>query len=511
MARVPDTSQEARPFTPEERVHIEVAKEFFWYFLEHVFIKSFEGQTYLHDDGTRRKFKFGRLHKEMALLMQMNPRTCILAPRAHLKSTLILAFAFWHMFKVDPDDPVCSVLYLSYKSNLAIEKVEELLRMIRVNSYCRFWRDLRPYGRTQVNYLVDFGEGVRGEAYMRGDGILSGTRGRHPKLTLCDDILSDFANPLAAVELNRITRVFKQSIMSLPANPDDPLILVGTPQSYDDILHIMANSEGWLWLRYPAIIDEKKEVVQWPDKFTYARLKQIQRSIGPTAFEVEFQLIPVSTTDQFFHKADILNVTDDLMPIWNLAQRFEGGGLATYAGFDVGRLVHPSHVSVFLELPDRTLIQIYHQFLDKMKYNAQVNLLNTIADVFQLSRGYFDSTFNALEDRGLSPVWYGKPFTKKLKADMATMFEKRVFAEYGQPGIILLHDVRQLNQIIIVNKSLSSDSTPEGHGDSFWSNGLAIKAAEDGPSIIEIGKSSAIAGQNIDPAQTWIRQLGVRS
>ena len=386
------------PFTVQELVTIEVAKTFFWYFLENVFIKSFEGWSYLHDNGTRQPFEFGRLHREWALLMQFNPRFCMMAARAHLKSTVAKAYAFWQMFRVE-STMVTDIFYFSYKTELADEQVEELLRLVRGNPYCRFWHDLKPYGRTVIDYLVDFGEGVVGEAKLKGAGIMSATRGRHPKVTICDDILSDFSNPLSSADLFKINRIFRQAIMSLPANPDDPLILVGTPQSYDDILYSLANTSDWMWVTYPAVIDEKQKVVQWPEKFSFRRLKKIQRAVGPTAFEVEFMLTPVSVQNQYFTRDEILRVTDAHLIPWSIEQEFDKADLATYGGFDVGKSVHPSHVVIFLELPNGTLVQVYEQFLDHVRYPTQVAMLNEFAQVFQLTRGYYDSTYNVLDDR----------------------------------------------------------------------------------------------------------------
>ena len=502
------------PFTPKEQAIIEVSRQFFWFFLLNVFTKSFEGQSYLHDDGTRREFTFGRMHVEWAILAQYNPRLCIMAPRAHLKTTvLVQAFAFWQMFRIQENDLI-DILYFSYKTSLAIEKVEDLLRLIRSNPYCRYWKDLKPYGRTQVNYLIEYGTGTLGEVSMKGDGILSATRGRHPRVTICDDILSDFSNPLTSMDLHKIGRVFRQAIMSLPANPDDPLVLVGTPQSYEDILYTLSTSEDWMWLTYPAIMDEKNKIVQWPEKFTFERLKKVQRNVGPTAFEVEYQLTPIKVTDQFFTREEILSVTDEMLEMWDLRSEFEKHDLAIYGGFDVGKRVHPSHVSIFLELPSGTLVQIYERFLDQYKYNIQVKILNRIAKVFRLSRGYYDASFNALDDRGLDPVWRGKAFNRKLKADMAVLFEKKVFANIGEePGIVLLNDPRQLRQITLVDKQLTAAQTVEGHGDAFWSIGLAIKAAEDGPSIIGIGSAtpSYLHTRRSMPGRNWVQQLGART
>ena len=93
---------------------------------------------------------------------------------------------------------------------------------------------------------------------------------------------------------------------------------------------------------------------------------------------------------------------------------------------------------------------------------------------------------------------------------MATGFEKRVLAAPEDPGLILLNDLRQLRQIITVDKALRAASTIDGHGDAFWSNGLAIRAADDGPGIIDITMpiGASTRTPTIRANQTWVRQLG---
>ena len=511
---MPATAEKIESFTAAENAIIVAARQYFWYFLEHVYLRSFDGQYYIDDDGVFQPFSLGSLHREWAMMAQYNPRMCVIAPRIHLKTTVLAqGFAFWQMFRVDPGQRK-EIYYISYKAELASEKVEDLKRFISANPFCRFWQDLKPTATTQINYVVNYGEGPIGEVDMDSGGILGAMRGKHPHTTICDDILSDFANPLSPQEILKINRVFRQAVMSLPPNPTDPLMVVGTPQSYDDILNLLAGLDDWLWLHYPAIVDEKNQVVQWPEKFSFARLKRIQREIGPTAFEVEFQLTPVQVTDQFFTREDILNVIDERLLMWPVDQLFDKGDLGTYGGFDIGKHVHPSHVSVLLQLPSGTLVQVYSQFLDQMRYNLQVKALNQIADTFRLSRGYFDATYNVLEDRGLRTAWRGRTFTRKLKGDMATSFEKMVVAEEDDPGIILLNDLRQLRQIITVDKALKAATTIDGHGDAFWSNGLAVKAAEDGPGIVDIGapppELSRFGLESSRAGQTWLRQLGTR-
>lgn len=89
------------------------------------------------------------------------------------------------------------------------------------------------------------------------------------------------------------------------------------------------------------------------------------------------------------------------------------------------------------------------------------------------------------------------------------LLEKRVTAPPSSPGIILLNDPRQLNQMTVVDKQLKAATTVEGHGDAFWSNGLAVKAASDGPEITEISRPSPQPEIIHSPRQSWARQFGV--
>ncbi len=41
---------------------------------------------------------------------------------------------------------------------------------------------------------------------------------------------------------------------------------------------------------------------------------------------------------------------------------------------------------------------------------------------------------------------------------------------------------------------MQSVETSEGHGDAFWSIALAVKAAEDGPAIVDLGDINELLG-----------------
>ena len=480
------------PLTDEENLDIYVSRFTFWQFLQKVFIKSFEGLTY-SDPGAdaRVDFAFSSIHEEWAREVQSYPRLCLMAPRGHLKTTVIgQGYPLWLMMKAK-DNEFMDIMYFSYKAQLADEKVAMLKKLIRSNPYFRHWKDNKPMSDIMIDYLVDWGEGPVAQVTMQGSGIHSASRGRHPRAVICDDILSDFTNPLESTELKMIHRIFTHVIMSLPPNEDDPLVLVGTPQSYDDTLYWLAGNRDFNWLIYPAIKNYDTQSVQWPEKYSFNRLMRIRNSAtggGPTAFEVEYQLAPVMLLEQFLTREELSLVVDIDLASWKLGQMFPNSGkLATYGGVDIGKEVHPSHVAVFLELPNKTLVQIYQTFLDHLPYPKQVAVLNKVAEVFNLSRGYYDITNNVMEDRNLDKRWKGRPITKKFKGDIAVGFEKRVFADMNDPGLILLNEERFLNQICAVTKDFKAPTSPNGHGDSFWSVSLAIKAADDGPTFLDVG------------------------
>lgn len=483
------------PFTEVEKVHLALGLNFFWYFLDNIFQKSFVGQTfYSPETKNREAFEFGNVHCEWALLAQFSPRLCLQAARGHLKTTVIgQGFPFWLMARAGMDQfETVDGVYFSYNEKLASEKTADLKRFIRTNPYTRFWKDLKPSAESIINYLIDWGDGPVAEVFLRPSGIKAATRGRHPSFVIADDILSDFSNPLSSSELRLISRIFRNAIMSMPSNPSDPLMLIGTPQAFEDILYQLANDEEWMWLTYPAVKNWEKKTVQWSEKYDYDRLMRIRKSHGEASFAVEQQLVPVTITDQFFSRDDLAPIVDADLKMWDLTKEFPNrAGLGVYAGLDIGKTVHPSHVIVFLELPDKTLIPLYESFLDHTSYTKQVRLLNFLAKRFNL-KGYFDRTNNVLSDRGLSRRWVGKVFTKRLKANMALMFEKRVFAEVdeGDSRMVLPSGERFLNQIVAVRKDLTASESPEGHGDSFWSVALAVKAADDGPSVVDIGSAN---------------------
>lgn len=518
-----------QPFTEEELDTIKAAQRDFWTFLNTVYAASFEGEEFLHSDGTFGNFSLGRLHRTWAHTVagiSEGPRRApysrwrIMAPRLHLKSTVLgRGYIFWRFFSEGQD---VDAFYFDFKKPLADEHVTMLKRDILKNPYCRFWSDNNPVATSIIDFTVSFGEKESDDAPLKswrveceGEGILSATRGRHPKIVICDDILSDFANPIESVEIDRINQVFEHVVMSLPP-PDGMLGVVGTPQSPYDILHKLQENDLFWCAEFPAVTDYETKKTVWPGMYDYKRLMKLKREMGANAFEVEYQLHPRESVDQFLKteaiEACLSETAQRFVPTED--EKFDNPDkLNVWGGMDVGKEVHPSHVSFFVEVPPEKgqemgwLVQIHEQWLDHMNYNEQVALLNVLIAYYDPIRFYFDNTRSELEDRGLTKRATGFKFKKGVKASMATLLEKRInntfYHHSGEgddpaagPGVVMYgpEDTRQVRSLKQVKKDLTASETEDGHGDSFWSNALAVYACESGPRITNLGSAQDIFG-----------------
>ena len=145
-----------------------------------------------------------------------------------------------------------------------------------------------------------------------------------------------------------------------------------------------------------------------------------------------------------------------------------------FAGFDVGKKRHPSHLVIFRKIGDK-VEQIHQSWLDGWSYSDQVEYLNEAAENFNITRGYVDNTRGELEDRGLDHKWRSMSFTLKSKNTMAHIFEQ--FVHSG--NLKLLQDERQTQQILSVSNELKAPETPMGHGDAFFSVAMALQACHE--------------------------------
>ena len=387
-------------------------------------------------------------------------------PRFHFKSTLLgHAFSVWRLLKATRD---MSILYLSYSDTMARYHISEINKTVNRNPVLMNMLTARnSRAEFQFRYTVN----SKPVEILHG-GLFSFKRGMHVNGALiADDILRDPENPLQLGEMNKIEDHFMTESMFIP-NQEAPVIVLGTPMLPDDLLSKLQRDDRFISRVLPAIDPTPDRHILMPSLYSEEWLLAQQKA-RPKSFASEFLLQPSFQTESYFNRADIAACEDSSLREFSVHtpyQKKENEQL--FAGFDVGKKRHPSHLVIFSRVGDE-IRQLNQTWLDGWNYSDQIQFLNEIAQNFQLEKGYIDNTRGELEDRGLAQVWHPMVFTAKSKHTMAQVFEE--FVHGGK--LKLLKDERQSQQIISVNNDLKAPVTPMGHGDAFFSIAMAVQAA----------------------------------
>ena len=443
---------------------LETSKKFavggFWDFVRDVWSQSFDNPDLFN------AWHVGRICEDVEYALEEGLNYVSVLPRAHFKSTILgHAFAVWRLLKMGTNS---NTLYLSYSASMAQYHIGELNKEVVRNPVLMQWMvDKTPRGDFTFRYSVD------GKvAEILHGGLFSFKRGLHVNGALvADDILRDPDNPLAVGQMNKIEDHFMTESMFIP-NQGCPIIVVGTPMIPGDLLTVLEKDERFFTRKLPALDPEPGRRVLFPKLYTEKFLLDTQKA-NPKSFASEFLLQPAFSTEAYFSYDEISRCEDaNLRSLSATTEHLFDESDEIYAGFDVGKKRHPSHLVIF-KRNGSYIEQIHQSFLDGWDYAAQIEYLNDAAKNFNITRGYIDNTRGELEDRGLNSAWFPMSFTSKSKHTMAQIFEDAV-----HKGILkLLQDERQKQQILSVNNDLKAPVTPMGHGDAFFSIGMALTAA----------------------------------
>jgi hypothetical protein len=429
-------------------------------FLLNIWSQSFEHPEYFN------AWHVGQIADDIEYCLEKGLNYCAVLPRFHFKSTILgHAFSVWSLLKSPRD---CAVLYLSYSDSMARYHISEINKAISRNPILTQWMVNRsPKADFSARYYVN-----NKPMDVRHGGLFSFKRGMHVNGALiADDILRDPENPLNIGQVTKVEDHFLTESMFIPLK-GVPVLVMGTPMMPGDLLGKLQEDDRFFTRVLPALDPVPGRRVLMPELYSEEWLLQQQRA-RPKSFASEFLLVPHFATESFFNDADISKCEDETLrdiPTTRKYKKPEDSFL--FAGFDVGKKRHPSHLVIFLREGEK-VTQIHQSWLDGWNYSDQIEFLNEVAENFDLDRGYIDNTRGELEDRGLDSRWHSLSFTLKSKNNMAHIFEEYVHS--GQ--LKLLKDSRQKQQILSVNNELKAPETPMGHGDAFFSIGMALLAS----------------------------------
>lgn len=427
----------------------------FYWFVRNVFSYSFERGTFVD----------GLYIKEVTDVMDANKWTMDVSARDHFKSTRLYAEIMYDIFTTESD---LECHYFSYQQGMSSYHLAKLKKMIQANPYFRGFKDLSPMAVSAIHYF-------NGKATYQAlpEGLLSFKRGIHAERIYIDDPLKDPENKLAPTVIYKINNIIKTEMFAM-VKKGGICRVVGTPQTNNDFFFDEKLQNKFVVHVRPAIVDELNKVVIFPEWKSYEELDDIRNTIGEKAFNQEYMTKPSYSENSYVERKDLEKVVDI-----NLAQSvgYEGSH-DVVAGFDIGKKAHPAHLAIF----ERTrgadgkfkYKQLLSKWFDGVEYKTQLEYLLLAKDLYKIDKLRYDNTrgeFEGFAEQGLLPKSF-EPVQFSMKTNNAMAVSLNTVITEGR--VAFINDVRQVDQILQVNNDLQAIESPQGHGDSFWSNAMAL-------------------------------------
>lgn len=425
------------------------------WFINHVFAYSFD----------RGCFVRGQYIDEVANRMSNNAWTMDISARDHFKSTRLYAEIMFDIFTTETD---IECHYFSYQQGMSAYHLAKLKKMIQANPFFKGFVDLSPMALSAIYYH-------NGQATYHAipEGLLSFKRGIHAERIYIDDPLKDPENKLAPTVIYKINNVIKTEMFAM-VKKGGICRVVGTPQTNSDFFFDEQLRRKFSVSIKPAIVDEAKRIVIFPEWKTYEELDEIRATIGEKAFNQEYLTKPSYSESSYIERKDLMNVVDTSLA---QATTYEGGR-DVVAGFDIGKKAHPAHLAVYERWTGTDGKYYYRQLVSKwfdhVEYKEQLDYLLWAIDNYRIDTLRYDNTrgeFEGFAEQGLLHRCM-KPVSFGVKTNNAMAVSLNTVVREGRCKMI--DDTRQIDQLLQVNNELQAIESPQGHGDSFWSNALAL-------------------------------------
>jgi phage terminase large subunit-like protein len=237
-------------------------------------------------------FEYSYHHECWDKGLDSNRYYCVKASRDHGKSVFFMSYALW----IAAFQPNTHVMIFSH----SLEQTLEHMRFIRNNiESTPCLRHLIPEGRPWRKTYFDFANGSR----MMAKSVGGGTRGFHPNVVVCDDILWG----TTGTELQRAADWFYGVLLPV-LHHSGRMMIVGTPFSYNDLYAELEQREAFTVETYPAINTEGKAL--WPERWDLESLDQRRLSMPAIQFSREYLCEPIHDVASMFPN-DILEKARD--------------------------------------------------------------------------------------------------------------------------------------------------------------------------------------------------------
>ena len=421
-----------------------------------------------------RHFTGGVFIDDISQWLSKEPKTLRVSARDHFKSMSFYAHIMWKILRLYRTKRSREINYFSYGESMASYHLAKIKTAIKCNPYFEDITDLKQMADSILSYTWD----RKHKVTVSPRGLLEFKRGIHCNDIYVDDPFQDPENKLIPTKILMINKTMKTQILDMF---QDECHIAGTAQTNHDFFFDDNFVSRFSRRILPAVVDEKTHKVLWPEWMSWDELMAKKRERGEKIFNQEYLCSPVYSENMFIDtKERLYSVVNATLKNYSINEwmKEEHDDYDRVAGWDLGKKNHPAHFAVF-EKRNNKRIQIHDHWFDRQDYTAQLEYIQGFIDEMGIYKVYYDSTrgeLEMMEETGELPGEFEPtPFTFKSKHKMAGAFDRAI----TNKEVELLNVPRTLNQIMMVNNELQAPSTPEGHGDSFWSICLSFMDQED--------------------------------
>ncbi len=451
------------------------------FFTKTIFARAVElsGMTGVDRQGNTNFFVYGDYIADVSEFMQHNPYTIRVSARDHFKSTGIYAHFLWTLYTNRTNNLECQ--YFSYKTDLAAYHISKIKKLIQSSPAFAACEDAKLSAQGVIAYKWQNSDAV---VTLEPNGLLSFKRGQHPNGPMyIDDPLKDPSNKLEPTVIKKINETIRAEILPMPHGD---LHIVGTPQTNMDFFfdETLSLKPGENWSKnnkkfrvkiQPAILSRAEKRVLFPEWASWEYLVAQEKVLGPKLFAQEYLCSPAYSQDSYLERE---NVRVLVQPGWQGIEMLDykakyKGKYDVYAGFDIGKKAHPSHLVVY-DIVDGKKRLLLNKWMDKWDYTKQVEYLKTAIECYGIDTIWYDATRGELggfDEMDILPTELEPVnFNNKTKQAMATVLGREV----REKRLVLIDDARFIDQLFAVNNDLVAVQTSQGHGDAFWSLALSM-------------------------------------
>jgi len=247
-------------------------------------------------------FELGEFHNKVIDVVLRNRYSVIVVPRGHLKTTLFaIAYPLWKLWIKESGFEICLISSAVDQSIKTFRKVRELMEDNE------FLKQYLPLSKKQSWEKTSI-ETANGNFYYIKP-FNSTTKGTHVDLMICDDLLRQ-----ENLNQDQVKDIFWSIVFPTVQTRRGRMVVIGTPQTPDDLLSELEKNPKWGHIRLPAVEVKNDTWIKplWHERFTLDELKEIKESMGTLRFNREYMCNPELESGSAIYPAEIvLECTND--------------------------------------------------------------------------------------------------------------------------------------------------------------------------------------------------------